>query len=54
MSALLKLLLENADLLDELVDLISSGASKESIKAALRAVKVKVSDEAIQEELGFK
>lgn len=48
-----KFLLEHADLADEIVDVISSGVSKESLKKAIRALKVKVSDEAVREELGL-
>jgi hypothetical protein len=47
-------LLEHADLVDDLIDVISSGTPKDAIRAALRAVKVKVSDEAMKEELGVK
>ncbi len=46
-------LLEHADLVDEIYELIASGVSKESIKKAIRALKVKVSDEAMKEELGL-
>jgi hypothetical protein len=47
-------LLEHADLLDEIQEVITSGVSKESVKKAIRALKVKVSDEALKEELGLK
>jgi len=46
-------LLEHADLVDEIVDVIASGVSKDSLKRAIRALKVKVSDEAVKEELGL-
>ena len=46
-------LLEHADLLDDLLDVINAGTPKEAIKRALRAVKVQVSDEALKEELGL-
>jgi hypothetical protein len=46
-------LLEHADLVDEIYELIASGVSKESIKKAIRALKVKVSDQALKEELGL-
>lgn len=48
-----KFLLEHADLLDEVQDVIASGVSKDSVRAAIRALKVKVSDEALKEELGL-
>ncbi len=53
MSALLAFLAAHADIIEAVVELIDSGASKDSIKAALRAVKVKISDEAMREELGL-
>lgn len=46
-------LLENADLLDDVIEVINSGTPKEALRAAIRAVKVKVSDEAMKEELGL-
>ncbi len=46
-------LLEHADLVDDIRDVLSSGADKDSIRQAIRAVKVKVSDEAFKEELGI-
>jgi hypothetical protein len=47
-------LLEHGDLVDDIYDVIASGASKASVKKAIRALKVKVSDEAMKEELGLK
>lgn len=47
-------LLEHADLVDDIYEVIASGASKQSIKQAIRSVKVKISDQAMQEELGLK
>jgi hypothetical protein len=44
-------LLEHADLIEDVYDVIASGASKESVKAAIRSVKVTVSDAAMKEEL---
>ncbi len=46
-------LLEHADVIDEIRDVIESGASKDSVIRAIRALKVKVSDQAMQEELGL-
>ena len=50
-------LLEHADLVGDLVDVIQSGgsqdATKKLIRAALREIKVKVSDQAFREELGL-
>ncbi len=54
LAEVLEFLLEHIDILDEIVDLVRSAASKDSIRAALRALKVKVSDEAMREELGLK
>ena len=47
-------LLEHADLVEDIYDVIASGASKDSIKKAIRDLKVKVSDEAFKEEMGLK
>lgn len=47
-------LLKHADLVNDLYEVLASGASKESVKRAIRAIKVQVSDAAVQEELGFK
>lgn len=44
-------LLEHADLIPEIVDVVRSGASKESLRNAIRALKVKVSDDAFRQEL---
>lgn len=46
-----KFLLENADLVKDLVEVLDSGASKESVRQAIRSVKVKISDDAFREEL---
>lgn len=46
-------LLEHGDLLEDIVDVIRSGGSKESIKAAIRQIKVDISDQAMKEELGL-
>jgi hypothetical protein len=53
-TELLAFLAEHSDLIEDLVGVVKSGASKDSIKAALRSVKVKMSDEFVQEELGLK
>ena len=47
-------LLEHADLVEDIVDVIKSGGSKDSIKAAIRQIKVEISDQAMREELGLK
>jgi len=46
-------LVEHADLLDDIKDVLASGADKESVRQAIRALKVKASDEAFKEELGI-
>ena len=46
-------LLEHADLVDDLIDVLNSGTPKDALRKAIRAVKVKVSDEALKEELGL-
>lgn len=46
-------LLEHADLIGEIKDVIDSGASKDSVVKAIRALKVKISDDAMKEELGI-
>ena len=46
-------LLEHLDLIEDIVDVLASGASKDSIREAIRAVKVEVSDQAMKEELGL-
>lgn len=48
-----QLLLENADLIEEVVNAVKSGTPKDAIKAAIRAAKVQVSDAAFKEELGL-
>lgn len=55
-SALEKLggfLLEHADLVEDVVDVLAAGTPKEALKKAIRALKVQVSDAAIKEELGL-
>ena len=57
MEALAKVggfLLENADLVDDIVDAISKGTPKDAIRAAIRAAKIQASDAAFKEELGLK
>jgi len=46
-----KFLLEHADLIDDIYEVLASGGSKESLKAAIRALKVKASDDIFHEEL---
>lgn len=46
-------LLDHADIVEDIVDVIASGASKDSIRKAIRALKVQVSDAAVKEELGL-
>ncbi len=53
LAALGAFLLEHSDLIDDVIDVIASGASKDSLKKAIRAVKVKTSDELFKEELGI-
>ncbi len=48
-----KFLIEHADLVEDIVDVLASGGSKASIKQAIRGIKVKVSDAAMREELGL-
>jgi hypothetical protein len=52
-AEVLEFLIEHADLVDDVVDLIRSGASKDSIRKALRDIKVSLSDKLIQDELGL-
>lgn len=53
MFALLKVLLENVDLLEEIVSALAAGADREAIRIAIRGVKVAVSDAAVKAELGI-
>lgn len=46
-------LAEHTDLIEALYELIQSGVSKDSIKKAIRALKIEVSDDAMKEELGL-
>jgi hypothetical protein len=46
-------LAEHYDLIEDLVSVIRSGASKDSVRTALRDLKVEMSDQAMREELGF-
>ncbi len=52
-AEILALLATHADLIEDLINLVKSGASKDSIKHALRDVKVRMSDEFVNEELGL-
>ncbi len=45
-------LLEHSDLIEDIVDVISAGGSKDSIKKAIRQIKIDISDQAMREELG--
>jgi hypothetical protein len=47
-----KFLLEHADLLIDVIEAIERGTPKDAIRAAIRAAKEKVSDDAMREELG--
>jgi hypothetical protein len=47
-------LLAHADLVADLIEAMDAGASKEDIRAAIRAAKVATSDRAMKEELGLK
>jgi len=49
----LALLAEHADLISDVIGLVKSGASKDSIRKALADIKVEVSDAAFREELGL-
>lgn len=53
MIKFLKFLSEHSDLIEEIIRAIAAGAPKAAIKAAIRAVKVEVSDRAIKDELGI-
>lgn len=44
-------LLEHADVLEDVGQALASGTPKEAIRAAIRGAMVKVSDDAIREEL---
>lgn len=48
-----RFLLEHADLIVDIVEAMARGTPKDAIRAAIRAAKVKVSDEAMKEELGL-
>ncbi len=53
LAAIGSFLLDHADLVDDLIEAIGSGTPKEALRIAIRAAKVKVSDEAMKEELGL-
>lgn len=53
LATLGSLLVEHADLVEDLIDVLNSGTPKDALRKAIRAVKVKVSDEALKEELGL-
>lgn len=44
-------LVEHADLVEDLAGAIAGGTPKDAIKIAIRGVQVKISDDAIEEEL---
>lgn len=44
-------LLEHADIIEDVVDALSSGTPKDVIKAAIRHAQKKVSEDALREEL---
>lgn len=46
------LLASHPEVIQELVDVFKSGASADAVKAAIRGIKVTVSDEAFKEEMG--
>jgi hypothetical protein len=46
-------LLAHADIVAEVIDAIEAGASKEDLRAAIRAAKVATSDRAMKDELGL-
>lgn len=46
-----KFLLEHGDVIEDVATAIAGGKPKEAIKAAIKGVQVKVSDDAIREEL---
>jgi hypothetical protein len=46
-------LLEHADLIGDVIDVVASGASKDSLRKAIRDLKIEISDEAMREELGL-
>lgn len=52
-TALLALLAEHGDLIEEIVSAVASGTPKEAIRAAVKAVKKETSDLAFREELGI-
>lgn len=47
-----RFLLEHADLVGDVIEALERGTPKDAIRAAIRAAKVQVSDEAMREELG--
>jgi hypothetical protein len=47
-------LVEHADTIEEIVDALRAGATKDAIKAAIRRAAIDASDAAIREELGVK
>lgn len=46
-----KFLLEHADIVEDIVTVLRAGAPKDMIRTAIQQVQVKVSDDAIREEL---
>lgn len=53
LGQVLAFLAEHADLVTALYKAIASGASKDSIKAAIESAEVTASDEVMREELGL-
>jgi hypothetical protein len=50
----LAFLAEHADTIEEIVNAVKAGATKDAIKLAIRAAAIEASDAAIREELGVK
>lgn len=54
LAAIAGFLVEHHDLVEDLIDVIASGGSKDALKKAIRDVKVSISDQAMKDELGIK
>jgi hypothetical protein len=52
-AKVLAALAEHADVISDVVSALAAGTPKEAIRAALRAAKKQVSDDAFREELGL-
>lgn len=54
LTAIAGFLLDHADTIEEIVNALKAGATKDAIKAAIRRAAIDASDAALREELGVK